>query len=167
MQQLRILFCALVIAALSGFGPVFAQRTDFNIYDRGRIPRSLQPPLTQRMNAFVEAQRDGHWDKITEMLGPFTSGIARTEYTSVEKEWIVQKLKERPLIGFTPKVVSFSTAILNRPPGKRWWYIEGEGEFLHSGKEKVVIAPYRYNNEWYFQPMVVTAIGIEPLLKPH
>jgi hypothetical protein len=162
---MRILFCALLMLALNGFGSSLAQRTGFNIYDRGGIPRSLQPSLTQRLNAFVEAQRDGSGEKLCEMLGPFTSGHDRREYKGDEREWIVQKLKERHLISFRPKAVTFTTAILNRPPGKRWWYIEGEGEFLHSGTGKVVIAPYRYNGEWYFQPMVVTAIGIEPLLK--
>jgi len=161
-----IVFCALLIAALSVVGPILGQRTGFNIYDGGRIPRSMQSSLIERMNAFVEAQRDGRWDQVIEMLGPFSSSYSRREYTSVEKEWVVQKLKEKPLIKFTPRVVTFSTANFSRPLAKRSWYLEGEGEFLNSEKGKVVIALYRYNSEWYFQPMVVTAIGIEPLLKP-
>jgi hypothetical protein len=154
------------MAALSTVGPLLAQRTGFNIYDGGRIPRSMQPSLIERMNAFVEAQREGRWEKVTELLGPFSSSYSRREYTSVEKEWVVRKLKEKPLVNFTPKVVTFSTANFTRPLGKRSWHLEGEGEFLNSKKGKVVIALYRYNSQWYFQPMVVTAIRIEPLLKP-
>jgi hypothetical protein len=154
------------MAAFSTAGPLLAQRTGFNIYDGGRIPRSMQPSLIERMNAFIEAQREGRWDKVTELLGPLSNGYSRRDYTRVEKEWVVQKLKEKLLIKFRPKVVTFSTANFSRPLAKRSWHLEGEGEFLNSEKGKVVIALYRYNSEWYFQPMVVTAIGIEPLLKP-
>jgi hypothetical protein len=163
---LRILFCALLIAALSCVVPVFAQRKDFNIYDGGVIPRSLQPSLIQRTNAYVEAQRDGSLDKVAELLGPLSNGYDRREHTSAEKEWVIQKLKEKPLLSFTPKDVSFSTANYNRPFAKRSWYLEGEGKFLNSEKEKVVITLYRHNSEWYFQPMVVNEIGIVPLLRP-
>ena len=137
------------------------------MYDRGLIPRELQPSLVQRLNSFVEAQGNNQPDKLAEMLGPFSSGVSRREYAPEEKEWVVQKLMERSLMSFTPLSVSFSTANLNRPFNKRWWYVEGEGKFRNSGKEeKVVMAVYRHNSEWYFEPMVVTEYGWEPLFKP-
>ncbi|HSB28690.1 MAG TPA: hypothetical protein VLE19_12575 [Pyrinomonadaceae bacterium] len=166
MARFGILLFALLIAAFCGSAPLSAQRGDFNIYDAVRIPRSLQPSLILRINSFVEAQHANQWDTVAEMLGPFGSAVTRSEYQPGEKEWVVQKLKARSLLTFRPKVLSFSTASIDLPFAKRWWYIEGEGEFNKPATEKVVIAAYRSNAEWYFQPMVVTDVGWEPLLKP-
>jgi len=166
LGRIRILLFALLVAVGSGVGLISAQRKDFNIYDAVRIPHSLQPSLIQRINSFVEAQRINQWDRVAEMLGPLSNSVRRSEYKSVEKEWIVEQLKAKPLLSFTPKVLSFSTASIDLPFAKRWWYIEGEGKFRDVGAERVVITTYRSNDEWYFQPMVVTESGWEPLLKP-
>ena len=166
LGRIGILLFAFFIAVCSSAAQISAQRGDFNIYDAVRIPRSLQPSLIERLDSFVEAQHTGQWDKVAEMLGPFSSAVSRSQYRVSEKEWVVEKLRSRPMLSFIPKVLTFSTASIDLPLAKRWWNIEGEAEFRAGAKEKMVFALYRSSGEWYFQPMIVTAGAIEPLLKP-
>jgi len=168
-KRLTVLAAVLILGNLCIASPVLSQRKDFNIYDGGRIPRSSQKRLVERLQLFTEYQRKNEWDKVSELLGGFISGASRIKYSVAQKEWIIERLQEKPLISFAPKNVSFSTAILDLPLARQWGYVEGDGEFINSGaasKEKAVIAPYRDEGEWYFSPMVVTSFGWEPLLKP-
>jgi len=156
----------MLAIVLTVTAPATGQRKGFNIYDAGGVPRSLQQSLVERLTLFTEFQRIGAWDKVAEMLGELSNGVSRSKYTVDQKQWVIERLKEKPMIRFAPKEVSFSTANMNLPLRLRWWYVEGEGEFLHSLRERVVILSYRDRGEWYFQPMVVTSNGTIPLLKP-
>ena len=165
MNRFGFLACILAIV-LSVTTPAIAQRKGFNIYNAGGVPPSLKPSLVERLTLFAEFQRRGAWDKVAEMLGELSSGVSRSKYTVDEKQWVIERLQEKPMISFIPTAVSFSTANLNLPLRLRWWYVKGEAEFVHSRTERVVILAYRDRGEWYFQPMVVTSNGTIPLLKP-
>ena len=167
MDRLRILVYILALS-LCTVTLVPAQCKEFNIYDAVHIPRSLQQSLVDRLMLFVELQPKGEWDRVADLLGPFSSiGRRRIKYSVAEKQWVIEKLKEKPLRNFIPRSVEFSTDSIDLPLNKRWWYVEGEGELFQSGiKEKVVILPYRNKGEWYFQPMVVISFSWAPLLKP-
>jgi hypothetical protein len=149
--------------------PAFGQRTDFNIYDGGKIPRHLQASLIKRLSLFTEYQRTRQWDKVSEMLGPIYGEEHRTRYTEVQKQWMVEQLRSISMTGFTPNRVIFTTAVFGFPFSKRWWYIEGDGDYADGTtvvRRPAEVTAFRYQGEWYFSSREIVEYGSRPLLPP-
>jgi hypothetical protein len=155
----------LVVTAFSV--PTAAQKRVFNIYDGGRIPRSLQPSLIERLNLFVESQRTGNWDRVSELLGPFFCERERKKYSDAQRQWTVDYLRHEPMARFTPTLVTFTTAILSRPFDKRWWFIAGDAEYSTGttpASRPAQITAYRYRGKWYFSLREITDFGSKPVI---
>jgi len=125
--------------------------------DRARLPDSLVPSLKARLDEYTSAQREGKWDVVALMLGPYGRGGTGTHVISnAHRECLIDQMKALPLVAFTYQgQYEFSTEILSMPPGNRWWIIRGEGTFRFNGKdqtEKLSFSAYRYNGQWYFTP---------------
>jgi len=153
-----------VALALAFSLPAAAHNRDSNIYDRGGIPRSLQPSLAERLNLFAEYQRSENWDKVSELLGPFFGERERRKYTDAQKQWMLTYMRRRPMTRFTPTLVTFTTAILSVPFSRRWWYIDGDAEYGGtSDLTRAQITAYRYRGNWYFSLREITDFGSKPV----
>jgi hypothetical protein len=147
MQDLKFVK-KLFIVVLALFSSPFAAQTT----SRAAIPESLKPSLNARLNAFTEAQAQGDWQKVSDMLGPRRF---REVYTKAHKECLISQMQAFPMTSFTVKDYWVSTEIFSTPFERRWWYVNGEATFRNSEGEQnqsISLIAYRYQAEWYFTP---------------
>ena len=134
----------------------------------GVIPPELEKRLNERLQMYVEYQRNNEWDKVSELLGDYLGGGSKRKLSREQKGWIIAKLRERPMVGFTRQGVTFSTAILDKPVEAKWWYIEGAAEYQggRGEQERAVILAYHDRGQWYFTPQVISQHGWRSLTPP-
>jgi hypothetical protein len=136
--------------------PAYNQRKDWNVYDAGNIPRSLQAGLRKRLDLFVEYHKTKQWDKLSAMRGDFYSGYNRKRYTPADKRKVIaQQGNSREWLNFTLEKITFSASTVALPLRKRWWYIEGSAEYLIDGKavqRHIRFIVYFHKGEWFFSP---------------
>jgi hypothetical protein len=136
--------------------PAYSQRKDWNVYDAGNIPRSLQTRLRERLDLFVEYHKTKQWDKLSAMRGAFYGGYNRKKYTLEDKRKVIeQQGNNRQWLNFILDKIIFSASSSDLPLSKRWWYVYGSAEYLKDGKAVQVVVKfivYFYKGEWYFSP---------------
>ena len=146
--------CILFIIIIAA--PAYNQRKDWNVYDAGNIPRSLQSRLRKRLDLFIEYRRTKQWDKVSAMRGDFYGGYNRKKYTPEDKRKVIeQQVDNRQMLNFTLEKITFSASTADLPLSKRWWYIDGIAEYLIDGKavqRDIRFIVYFHKGEWYFSP---------------
>lgn len=123
------------------------------------IPPQLRQRAADRLNQFIEAQRSGNWIQVSELLGNYFYGWGskRIRYSPEQKAWTVAHLKQDPMLAFTPRRASWSTAILALPLGLRYWTIQGDARYVEDTSALALNAAfvaYRDRDDWYFFPPI-------------
>jgi hypothetical protein len=125
----------------------------------GKLPEELRPSLQKRLAIFTQAQADGRWEEVSNLLGRYRrGGTGDHPYTSVHKACLVSQMQTQPMVEFTFSFenILHSTEILSMPAASRWWYLAGEATFRsQSGeltKQQTQVVAYRDQNQWYFTP---------------
>ena len=119
------------------------------------IPVHLHSSLLQGIQQFVEAQRVGDWDQVSNLLGDFRGVTYRKRYTKQHKECLIEQMKSEPMVSFTTMGIGYSTEILSLPLEQKWWFIDGIAEFDKNGvkaERKTAIIAYRFRGRWFFTP---------------
>jgi hypothetical protein len=136
--------------------PAYSQRKDWNVYDAGNIPRSLQSRLRARLDLLVEYHKTKQWDKLSAMRGDFYGGYNRKRYTPADKRKVIeQQGSNRQWLNFTLEKITFSASTVALSLRKRWWYIEGSAEYLIDGKavqRHIRFIVYFHDGQWFFSP---------------
>lgn len=123
-----------------------------------QLPESLRPKLDSRLRAFIDAQANGDWKDVGQMLGKYRRGWnSYLPYTPSHRACLIQEMEHLPMIAFQYTVweKSFSSEILSTPPERRWWTLVGEATFRQDGKEikrQVDLVAYRDQGQWFFTP---------------
>lgn len=140
---------------LNSYPAIYAQEDKRPTPKLSGIPASIRSSLLERIQQFVEAQRNGEWDKVAGLLGEFRDNSYRRRYTDEHKECLVEQMKSSPMIKFTPMGAGHSTEILSKPLSRKWWYIRGEAEFratVEKVQGQTTIVAYRHGGEWFLTP---------------
>jgi len=124
-----------------------------------QFPAELKPALDDRPNVFLNAQSDGRWDDVSDLLGDYRRGYfsGYLKFTQSHKACLVSEMQKFPMVSFdyTIQDSPFSSEILMTPPGRRWWRLVGEGTF-RSGtktvKQATWLTAYRDRENWFFSP---------------
>lgn len=143
----------MLSAVLLSVSSVIAQQTQRATPDFRGLPD--QARLVQRIQEFVEAQRDQDWNRVSDLLGPFRGSAYSKRFTNEHKQCLIEQMKTDPMLTFAPIGAGYSTEILGRPLSQKWWYISGIAEFAREGrnvKSKSTIIAYRFEGRWFFTP---------------
>lgn len=121
------------------------------------IPAPLRAGLAHTLNDFCEAQRSATWSRVSELLGPYFYGLGweRTKYSTPQKAWMTETLKQNPMLKFTAHSAGYSTAILSLPFRLKYWVIEGDARYSDSADAislPMLLIAYRESGEWYLSP---------------
>jgi hypothetical protein len=171
LQPERWLCYFLLLALLSS--PAYSQKRKSGrakppTYS-GAIPFSLDARLNERLKLYVECQRNNQWDKVAELLGEYLGGEKKRKLMPEQKRWLLEKLREKPMVNFTRQRTTFSTWILGQPLEARYWDIEGTAEYQERDivtKERAIILAYLDQGEWFFTPRVIDQYGWRSLMPP-
>ena len=144
---------AILSASLLFASPVLTQQNQPTAPDFRGLPD--RTALEQRIQQFVEAQRQQEWSRVSDLLGPFRGSAYGKRYTNEHKQCLIEQMKSGPMFTFTPISAGYSTEILSRPLSQKWWYIRGIAEFDRQGgnvKSESTIIAYRLAGQWFFTP---------------
>lgn len=122
-----------------------------------QFPEILRPQLDARLQTFTEAQANGDWKTVEDLLGKYRRGGSYLTYTPSHRACLIEEMKRFPMIGFEYKVQDrfFSDEILTTAPERRWWTLVGDATFRQDGKEtkrQMYLVAYRDRGDWYFTP---------------
>lgn len=122
-----------------------------------QFPEALRSELDSRLHTFTEAQANGDWNKVDQMLGKYRRGGNYLEFTPSHRACLIEEMTRYPMIRFKYTVwdKSFSDEILSTPPERRWWELVGEATFRQNEKEvktQTHLIAYRDQGDWYFTP---------------
>jgi hypothetical protein len=124
------------------------------------LPDDLRSALEARLETFVAAQAQGHWDEVEELLGS-KDVVYKTSY----RQCLVSRMQEFRMVSFdrsTPELYT-CTAKMGSPAGTvdrvtaegLSWYVRGTGRFQTSSDswlEQTQLKAYRDQGQWYFIP---------------
>ena len=123
-----------------------------------QFPSASLPQMDAALSQFTQAQAQGRWDDVGELLGEYRRGLASyMRYTETHKQCLVASMKEWPMVSFDYRIQEspFSSEILSTPPERRWWTLVGDATFQTASglitRQTAVIA-YRDGKHWYFTP---------------
>jgi hypothetical protein len=124
-----------------------------------QFPAELKPALDARLNLFHNAQAEGRWDEVSDLLGDYRRGYfsGYLKFTQSHKTCLVSEMQKFPMVSFdyTIQDSPFSSEILMTPAGRRWWRLVGEGTFrvgAKSIKQATWLIAYRDRDNWFFSP---------------
>ncbi len=126
--------------------------------DAWRFPSELRQELDSRIRLFTQAQADGRWEDVAQLLGEDRRGeFTHMSFTPSHKDCLISQMQKLPMIDFTFTVREspYSSEILSTPPEKRWWVLTGEGLFREHSQtiqRNALITAYRDKGTWYFTP---------------
>ncbi len=149
----KVFLIVTIFVALSNVS--FGQNKSSSHSPLAAIPVDLQSDLVIRLNLFTEAQKNGQWDKVADLMGEYRNIALNERYTDKYKECVIEQIKFSPMISFTPIYSLASTAILNYSPEKRWYALNGVGEFKTEAgiiTRETKFAVYRNNQNWFIYP---------------
>jgi hypothetical protein len=143
----------LIALALTGFVPCILGQSE----KPWQLPEALRPDLDSRLNAFTEAQANGDWNQVEQLLGRYRRGGSYLLYTPSHRSCLIEVMRRYPMISFQYTVwdKSFSSEILSTPPERRWWTLVGEATIREDAKEikkQIYLVAYRDQGNWYFTP---------------
>jgi len=121
------------------------------------FPEALRPELDSRLQAFTEAQANGDWGTVEQLLGKYRRGGNYLLFTPSHRACLIAEMKNYPMVSFKYTVwdKSYSSEILSTPPERRWWSLVGEATFHQANKEvkkQIYLIAYRDQGNWYFTP---------------
>lgn len=125
--------------------------------------------LNERLNLFIQYQREQQLDKVEELLGDFYNTDPREKYSIEQKQWVMEKIKVSRVIDFDFQNFIITTRIFSFPFELRWWNIEGLAKFSsdeNSVRLKSTIIAYRQNGDWYFIPSVFNECNELKIISP-
>ena len=124
-----------------------------------QFPTALKPSLDARLSLFLNAQAEGRWDYVSELLGNYRRGYwsGYLRFTTLHKTCLISKMRESPMVNFDYQVQEspFSSEILSTPAGRKWWRLVGEATFKSGSKtvrQKTWLTAYRDHGNWFFSP---------------
>jgi len=124
-----------------------------------QFPTELKPALDARLNLFQNAQAEGRWDDVADLLGDYRRGYfgGYLKLTESHKTCLVSEMQKFPMVGFdyTIQDSPYSSEILMTPVGRRWWRLVGEGTFrvgAKSVKQATWLIAYQDRDTWFFSP---------------
>jgi hypothetical protein len=157
-KVLAVAFSGLVLIALFCFSASGQQAFE----PLRAVPPPLRDRLAERLRLFAESQRNQDWTDVSRLLGDYYLPQKRIAYTSEQKVWLIDQLKQTRMLSFTIEDTSWSTAVLSLPFSKRYWFIDGLAEFSDGAvvvKKRAMLLAYRQNDDWYFYPFIRNECG--------
>lgn len=147
----------IVLGSVSTLGQTQPERL-------GVIPARFRSELAMRLNQFSEAQRSAQWVMVSDLLGPYFYGLGweRTKYSEPQKAWMIETLKQNPMLNFTAHSAGYSTAILSLPFRLKYWLIQGDARYSTSANAislPMTLIAYRENERWYLSPFIRNECG--------
>jgi hypothetical protein len=89
------------------------------------------------------------------MLGDFHGGYFKTRYTPEKKKLVLEGLRQKPMVTFTPRCTIYSTSIIGKPLSQKWWHLQGDAEYSEAGKvvqAHAAFIAYLQKGRWVFTP---------------
>jgi hypothetical protein len=131
----------------------------------------LRLHLFERADQFGEYQKAEEWRKVSEYLGDFyfDFGWKRIKYTEQQKQWMVNKLRSKPLMNFIPEKIHHISSNNGLPLDERYWMVIGTANYLENQKvisKRFGLAAYLYQGEFFFSPLEIDQSAIKLIIPP-
>lgn len=125
------------------------------------ITKNPQLFIDALLEEFVQAQRNGDWNRVSEIIGG-------NKYTGKQKQCLIEQMKRFPMVGQTHGKAGFSTELFSLPKEKYWWTISVKGEFkTPSGLQTISfqMRPHLDNGILYLTPPNLDDFEREKIIK--
>ena len=125
--------------------------------NRCKFPPEERPALDARLKSFLQAQAEGQWESVAELLGSsrrsyFDNAVS---FTSSHKSCLIAQMQRWPMIAFEYAVQDSTCSSAYRFAPRTSWPLVGEATFQtgdKATKQNTWVAAYKENGEWFFSP---------------
>ena len=123
------------------------------------VSRKLHARLEERLSQFIECQRSLECQALDRFVASFyfSDPDHKKSYPPSEKQKLIERIKQRPILALTVRQAVGSTANFSEPLRRRTWWIEGCAEFSEEGQIQKAEARVHiyFQRDWLFSPITV------------
>jgi hypothetical protein len=129
------------------------------IVGQGRFPATYEKNLSKRFKSFIESQRSGQWERVSELLGDYYSkGRKRIRYSPDQKRRMIEQLCARPMLNpdMTRTGGSVGTDNISLPLNQQYRWIYAFVQFCDGPNcipIETTLTAYTDKGQWFFTPL--------------